>query len=125
MFIKHELICLHDGTDEKAVLFLRESFTEGKFINRFSVGLQQNGILGSRAFVTYDGEDDGSGQWSCSKDAGIDCMHINIARKQFQQLLHGNPEADDDFINSSAPPLIRSIGKFSFQCIRILLTSVL
>ena len=98
--------------EDAAILFLRESLENGVSINRFSVGLRQSASPSSRAFVTYEGDDDEQGHWSCSKDGGVECLHIRVARKQLQKLLLGSPMVGEGESRTMMPGLlIRSIGK--------------
>jgi len=93
-------------------LFFRESYEGGKYINRFSVQSTGSTQVNSRAVVTYDGTDAGVGQWTCTKDGGGHCTHINAACDHLQSLLQSRMEPQDD--------VAESIGAlFSAACQRI------
>lgn len=65
------------------------------FTNIFSVPSQNQRSLRSRAFVTHNGQDSGSGVWSCSKDPTSNCSHITTARHFLQKLIQVDPTAQD------------------------------
>ncbi|KAK7013632.1 hypothetical protein VNI00_019453 [Paramarasmius palmivorus] len=69
--------------DGKVVMFWHESMGWGddRALMRFSVeGL--SGALNGRAVVTYEGLENGWGQWKCSKDRKEkDCFHIQRAKR--------------------------------------------
>lgn len=66
-----------------------------KFRNLFSVASPNQLAVKSRAIVRHDGDDNGSGVWTCSKDVRA-CMHIKWARDYLRQLMQEDPEAYDD-----------------------------
>jgi hypothetical protein len=59
--------------------------------------------VGNRAIVQYEGLDDGSGKWMCSRDNGSACVHIHAACLQLlgHERVVDNPEASDAIEESS------------------------
>ncbi|KAJ6536762.1 hypothetical protein DFH09DRAFT_1091235 [Mycena vulgaris] len=52
--------------------------------------------INGRTVVIYDGDDAGSGDWSCRKDPGTrTCYHINQCRDMLQKLVLKDPSAQD------------------------------
>ncbi|EDR02829.1 uncharacterized protein LACBIDRAFT_307932 [Laccaria bicolor S238N-H82] len=70
--------------DSEVILFSRERGSqEGIWINHFSIpstDINQTSLK-ARAVVQFDGDDEGTGSWACSKDSGQRCPHIAAASK--------------------------------------------
>ncbi|KAL0573345.1 hypothetical protein V5O48_008609 [Marasmius crinis-equi] len=105
-FEEMERMVFRDG---RVVWFWREIDTDdGKkgvvWFNRFSVAATgREGRVGvlERAIVTYLGEDNGSGSWSCSKCSGK-CAHTKSAQVFFHSVMgtEGADEEQDDIDDS-------------------------
>ncbi|KAL0057799.1 hypothetical protein AAF712_015542 [Marasmius tenuissimus] len=70
---------LEDNTPEEGQIWM----------NRFSVGLGQEGmvIVNKRAIVSFLGSDTGAGVWTCSECSGGKCAHRTAARRIFGQVM--------------------------------------
>ncbi|KAL0067409.1 hypothetical protein AAF712_005638 [Marasmius tenuissimus] len=59
------------------------------WMNRFSVGLGQEGIVAvnKRAIVSFLGSDSGTGVWTCSECSGNKCAHRSAGRRLFGEVM--------------------------------------
>lgn len=84
----------------KVIPISREFESDDRYTTRLSVGHGTGEwIGGARAVVTYQGGDDCSGAWSCSKDGRGACAHIRAGRKWLLRALNpgkGGEDGDDD-----------------------------
>ncbi|KAJ7739668.1 hypothetical protein DFH07DRAFT_752074 [Mycena maculata] len=86
-----------DIDENEVVLFsrlLNWDDSEDIFLNHFSCPSPHKIGLTGRVVVTYEGDDEGNGRWNCEKDSGP-YLHVGSCRKKFQQLVQGDPEAQD------------------------------
>ncbi|KAL0057671.1 hypothetical protein AAF712_015684 [Marasmius tenuissimus] len=77
---------LEDNTPDEGQLWM----------NRFSVGLGQEGIVAvnKRVIVSFLGSDSGTGVWTCSECSGVKCAHRSAARQIFGQVM-GTEESSE------------------------------
>jgi len=73
-------------------LFLRTQIQLSHYLNHLSVGCDGHT---SRAIVTFKGSDTGDGKWSCNKDSGQRCIHIEGAYRHMQKLFNYEEDLDD------------------------------
>lgn len=89
--------------DDEVVLFLRENLdTDDNWINYFSVPRSNSGNAKNRAIVIHKGSNKGWGLWTCSKDKGNRCPHIQQAKHHLDMCRTGDP---------SAPPPPEDLGE--------------
>jgi hypothetical protein len=75
---------------------LRQVAEDGDtFSNIFSVTFAGQTSVKSRVIMSYLGDNNGTGTWTCAKDRGIHCGHIMNARHELQRLVQIDPTATD------------------------------
>lgn len=108
--MRYALTCDISDGDVDTELFSRDSSSHVPTINLFSVltpGCAMS--LKNRQIVTYEGDDNGHGRWSCTRDKEAGCTHVSQACDRLQQLVQADPHARHT--TDDMPPRLNTVGK--------------
>jgi hypothetical protein len=105
-------------SDEEVVLFSRQiESNDEDYLNHFSCPSSNKRGLHGQVIVIYEGADDGTGNWTCTKNLNSPCAYLSVTKRKFLELVQHEPgvciEDDTLELDNQAGACIQTYSRFT------------